>query len=68
MKKRLHRSNENKVIAGVCGGIAEYFDMDPTLIRLGWVLFCAMGGSGLLAYIIAALVIPERPVMGGDAQ
>ena len=61
MKKRLHRSNENKVIAGVCGGIAEYFDMDPTLIRLAWILFCALGGSGVLAYIIMALIIPRQP-------
>lgn len=60
MKKRLHRSNENKVVAGVCGGIAEYFDMDPTLIRLAWILFCALGGSGVLAYIIAAIIIPEK--------
>ena len=48
-------------IDGVCGGIAEYFDIDPTLVRLGWVLFCALGGSGILAYIIAAIVIPRRP-------
>ena len=61
MKKRLYRSNENKVIAGVCGGIAEYFDMDPTLIRLGWVLFTLLGGSGLLAYILAAVIIPKDP-------
>ena len=66
MKKRLHRSNENKVIAGVCGGIAEYFDMDPTLIRLAWILFCALGGSGVLAYIIAALIIPEKSA--GDVE
>lgn len=66
MKKRLHRSNENKVIAGVCGGIAEYFDMDPTLIRLAWILFCALGGSGVLAYIIAALIIPEKTA--GDVE
>ena len=65
MKKRLHRSNENKVVAGVCGGIAEYFDMDPTLIRLAWILFCALGGSGVLAYIIAAIIIPEKTA--GDA-
>ena len=52
------------IICGVCGGIAEYFDIDPTLIRLGWVLFCALGGSGVLAYIVAALVIPERPMTG----
>lgn len=64
MKKQLRRSTENKVIAGVCGGIAEYFDIDPTLIRLVWVLFCALGGSGVLAYIIAAIIIPEAPAGG----
>ena len=64
MKKQLRRSTENKVIAGVCGGIAEYFGLDPTLVRLGWVLFCALGGSGVLAYIIAAIIIPEAPAGG----
>ncbi len=64
MKKQLRRSTENKVIAGVCGGIAEYFDIDPTLIRLAWVLFCALGGSGVLAYIIAAIIISEAPAGG----
>lgn len=61
MNKRLYKSNENKMVCGVCGGIAEYFDIDPTLVRLGWVLFCALRGSGILAYIIAAIVIPGRP-------
>ena len=61
MNKRLYKSNENKMVCGVCGGIAEYFDIDPSLVRLGWVLFCALGGSGILAYIIAAIVIPGRP-------
>lgn len=60
MNKRLYRSDENRMLAGVCGGIAEYFDLDPTLVRLGWVVFCAMGGCGLLAYIIAAIIIPRR--------
>ena len=59
--KKLYRSNTDKKLAGVCGGIAEYFNIDATLVRLGWVLFCALGGSGLLAYIIAALVMPDRP-------
>ena len=59
MSKRLYRSKKEKMIAGVCGGMAEYFNIDPTLIRLGWVLFCAMGGSGIVAYIIAAIIIPE---------
>ena len=58
MHKRLYKSNENRIIAGVCGGIAEYFDVDPTLIRLGWVVFCAMGGSGLIAHLIAAILMP----------
>lgn len=59
VKKSLHKSRDNKMIAGICGGIGEYFNIDPTLIRLGWVLFCAMGGSGIVAYIIAAIIIPE---------
>ena len=61
MEKKLYKSETNKMLAGVCGGIAEYFNIDPTLVRLGWVVFCALGGSGLLAYIIAALIMPDRP-------
>ena len=61
MDRRLYKSNENKMIDGVCGGIAEYFGIDPTLVRLGWALFCALGGSGFLAYIIAAIIIPRNP-------
>lgn len=60
MNKKLYRSSGNRMIVGVCGGIAEYFDLDPTLVRVGWVLFSALGGSGLLAYIICAIVIPAR--------
>ena len=56
--KRLYKSENNKMIAGVCGGIAEYFDIDPTLVRLGFVVFSLAGGSGVLAYLIAAVVIP----------
>ena len=59
--KRLYKSRDNRMISGVCAGIAEYFGIDPTLIRLGWVVFCALGGSGILAYIIAAIVIPRKP-------
>ncbi|MDD6483465.1 MAG: PspC domain-containing protein [Clostridiales bacterium] len=61
MEKRLYKSNNNIMLDGVCAGIAEYFCMDPTLIRLGWVLFCALGGSGIIAYIIAAIIIPRNP-------
>ena len=59
MNKRLYRSRNSRMLCGVCGGIAEYFDIDPTLVRLGWALFCALGGSGIIAYIIAAIIIPE---------
>lgn len=57
--KRLTKSNTDKKLAGVCGGIAEYFGIDSTIIRIGLILFCCMGGSGLLAYILAAIVMPE---------
>ena len=57
--KRLYRSSVNYMLAGVCGGIAEYFNIGPTLIRLAWVLFSVCGGSGVLAYIIAAIIIPK---------
>ena len=59
--KKLYRNTENKMLAGVCSGISDYFDIDPTLVRLGWVLFSLLGGSGLLAYIIAAIIMPDRP-------
>ena len=61
MDKRLYRSRENRMLGGICGGIAEYFNIDPTLVRLGWVLFCALGGSGFIAYILAAIIMPEQP-------
>ena len=58
--KKLYRSSTNYKLAGVCGGIGEYFNIDPTLVRLGWIVFSVAGGSGLLAYIIAALVMPKQ--------
>ena len=61
MNKRLYKSFADRKICGVCGGIAEYFGIDPTVIRLGWIIFCLMGGSGVLAYIIAALIMPMPP-------
>ena len=60
--KKLYKSRDNRMISGVCAGIAEYFNMDPTIIRLAWVLFSLLGGSGVLGYIIAAIVIPEYPM------
>ena len=61
MNKRLYKSNTDKMLDGVCGGIAEYFNIDSTLVRLGWVLMCALGGSGIPAYIVAAIIIPRSP-------
>lgn len=58
--KKLYRSRKNRMIYGVCGGIAEYFNIDPTLIRLALVLF-ACTGTGILAYFIAAIIIPDEP-------
>ncbi len=57
--KRVYTSSVNCMLCGVCGGIAEYFDIDPTLVRLAWILLTFFGGSGILAYIIAAIVIPR---------
>lgn len=54
------RSRQNRVIGGVCGGLAEYLAVDPTLVRLGFVLFAVMGGSGVLVYILAWLIVPEQ--------
>lgn len=59
--KKLYKSNTDKKLDGVCAGIAEYFGIDPTVIRLAWVLFSLCGGSGILAYIICAIVIPSKP-------
>jgi phage shock protein C len=62
--KKLYRSRTNKVLAGVCGGIAEYFNIDPVLVRLIAVaVTLASGiGPGLIAYLVAYFIIPERPI------
>ena len=60
MNKRLYRIEEGKQIAGVCGGIAEYFALDPTLVRIAWVVLAFCAGGGILAYIIAALIMPSK--------
>ncbi|MDF1618880.1 PspC domain-containing protein [Petrocella sp. FN5] len=58
MEKKLYRSRTDRMLFGVCGGLAEYFSVDPTLVRLVMVLFWMTGG-GFLAYLIAAIVMPE---------
>lgn len=61
MKKKIYRSRNDKKLAGVCAGFAKYLGIDPTLVRLLFVFFVLWAGTGLLAYIICALVIPEEP-------
>lgn len=59
--KRLYRSGNDRLLGGVCGGIAEYLGVDPVLIRLLWVIFILLWGIGILAYIIAWIIIPRNP-------
>ena len=58
--KKLYKIDEGKVIDGVCGGVAEYFNLDPTLVRIIWALLTIFGGWGLLAYIICAVLMPRE--------
>ena len=64
--KKLCKSNTNKKICGVCGGIAEYLNTDPTLIRLAFLVICLAAGSGFLAYIAAALILPDAAAVEED--
>lgn len=59
MEKRLYRSDENKVLCGVCGGLGEYFNIDPTIVRLLWAIL-VFSGQGIFAYIVAAIIMPRR--------
>lgn len=61
MAKKLYRSVEDKKIAGVCSGLGDYFDIDPTIIRLIWLAMIFAVGTGVLAYIIAWIIVPEEP-------
>lgn len=65
---RLYRSSSNRMIGGVCGGLGEYFNIDPTIVRLAWIAFAFMGGSGILAYLIAWVVIPEQGSTPGQGS
>ena len=60
MKKKLYRSRDNKMVAGVCAGIADYFELDPTIVRLAWVIAIFGAGVGVLAYLIAWIIMPEK--------
>ncbi len=61
MEKRLYKSATNRVICGVCGGLGEYLNIDPTLVRLLCLVLICGAGSGLLIYIVAAIIMPEAP-------
>jgi len=61
MERKLYRSEDNKIFLGICGGIGEYFDIDPVIVRVILVALIFVGFSGILAYIVAAFIIPKRP-------
>ena len=58
----MYKARQGRTLEGVCAGIADCFALDPSLVRLAWVLFTALGFSGIVAYIICALVIPREPL------
>jgi len=68
MEKRLYRSKDERMIWGICGGLGKYFDVDPTIVRVVWVLTLFLGGFGILAYIILRFVIPLEPEVAGSAD
>ena len=64
MNKKLYRSRDNKMVAGICAGLAQYFELDPTLVRLAMVVAALISlGGGILFYIIAWLIVPEEPTL-----
>lgn len=68
MKKKLYRSSTDKKIAGVCAGFAEYFGIDSTIVRLIFAFFVLWAGTGVLAYIVCALILPEAPQNNNNNQ
>lgn len=68
MEKKLYRSRESRVIGGVCGGIGEYFEIDPVLVRLIFLILFFVFGVGLITYIIAWIIIPERPLNQSEVE
>jgi phage shock protein PspC (stress-responsive transcriptional regulator) len=68
MARKLYRSQKDKIIAGVCGGLAEYFEIDSTLVRLIFVVIVLAGGAGVLAYIILWIVVPQNPGEGAEIK
>ena len=66
--KQLYKSNTNRKVAGVCGGIGEYLGIDPTIVRLGFVALSLLAGGGLAVYIIAAIIMPDREVCSNPVE
>ena len=62
MKKKFYRVQVNKILCGVCTGVAEYFDIDVTIVRILWAMAVLLGGSGILLYIVIALIAPMKPI------
>ena len=60
MGKKLYRNTENKILAGVCAGLADYINIDPTIVRVIWALI-GLTGTGIIAYLVCALIVPEKP-------
>ena len=68
MQKKLYRSVADRKVAGVCGGVANYLNMDPTVIRVLWTIISLLGLFGVIAYIVCAFIIPEEPTNIIDAK
>ncbi|OUN01341.1 MAG: hypothetical protein BAA04_03945 [Firmicutes bacterium ZCTH02-B6] len=64
MEKRLYRSRTDRILGGVCGGLGRYFDIDPTLVRLAWLVMSLWAGAGVLLYVLAWVLIPREPHEG----
>lgn len=58
--KKLYRIKNGRMVTGVCGGIAEYFNIDPSLVRIGMVIFSCVGGAGIVVYVAASIILPEQ--------
>ena len=61
MQKKLYRSKSNRMLVGVCGGVAEYFGIDPTVVRVIWGVASIFAFAGIIAYVVCAFLIPEKP-------
>ena len=68
MQKKLYRSTKDRKIAGVCGGVAEYLNVDPTVVRILWAVISLLGCLGIVAYIVCAFIMPEEPSNIIDAE